>query len=219
MGDCNNSNAKSQQGIGVIYKLTNLINGKKYIGQTIQKLSSRIYQHKHCETTAIGQAIKKYGWENFKSEIIEECPKNILDEREIFWISYYGCIAPKGYNLSSGGKVKKGKENNFYGKHHTKETRAKISARNKAMSTEQKEKISMTLKSKGIKPPSRKGCKLTEEHKAKISKAGKGRKCSEETKAKISRAHKGKKLTKEHKAKLSVAHKGKSPTKKLLMKK
>lgn len=57
----------------IIYKITNLINGKIYVGQTKRTLKARIYQHIHRSESAISLAIQKYGWENFKAEIIEEC--------------------------------------------------------------------------------------------------------------------------------------------------
>lgn len=208
MADCSNSEKDCQQRTGIVYKITNLEDGKVYVGQTVQKLNERLYQHVQCKKTAIGCAINKYGWENFKAEIIEECPREMLNERERFWIKFYDCMAPKGYNLTNGGDTNftvsdetrakismanTGENNPFYGKHHTPETRAKISQTNKAQ---------------GIKPPSRKGTILSEEHKAKISASGKGRECSAETRAKISAANKGRKLSEAHKAKLSAAKKG-----------
>lgn len=89
----------------VIYLLINLINGKKYVGQTRQKLKKRIWQHKCCKKFCIGKAIQKYGWENFKVTILEECetPEN-LDAAEIKWIKELNTKAPNGYNLNDGGE-------------------------------------------------------------------------------------------------------------------
>lgn len=56
----------------IIYKVTNLINDKIYVGRTTRKFEARIYQHKHNNTSLIGQDIQKYHWENFRAEIIEE---------------------------------------------------------------------------------------------------------------------------------------------------
>jgi len=54
----------------------------------------------------ISRAIRKYGREFFKIELIEECEDEILNDREIFWISYFKSCDPKiGYNSSSGGQV------------------------------------------------------------------------------------------------------------------
>lgn len=89
----------------IIYKITNLLDGKVYVGQTARTLEARIDQHKRRSASAISKAIKKYGWENFKAEVIEECKtRDQLNEREIYWIKFYDCIAPKGYNLHPGGR-------------------------------------------------------------------------------------------------------------------
>lgn len=88
----------------IVYKITNLLSGKIYVGQTVRTLEKRIDQHKRRTESAISQAIKKYGWENFSAEVLEECEtQEQLDEREIFWIAKLDCISPKGYNLNEGG--------------------------------------------------------------------------------------------------------------------
>ena len=83
--------------LGKIYKITNHINGKIYVGQTTKSLKERF--QKHCWGTtendsyhlnmAIKKAIKKYGKENFTIELIEEVEAAKLDEREVYWISFY----------------------------------------------------------------------------------------------------------------------------------
>jgi len=84
----------------IIYKTTNLINGKGYVGYDTRNnpkyLGSGIY---------LNAAIKKYGIENFKKEIIEDniFDINFLAEREMFWIKKLNTRAPNGYNLSDGG--------------------------------------------------------------------------------------------------------------------
>lgn len=87
-----------------IYKLTNLINGKVYIGQTKQKPSARLNRHafnaRSGETAPLYHAIRKYGIENFSFEVIDGA--NAGDElsyREIHHIYAHGCLAPNGYNL------------------------------------------------------------------------------------------------------------------------
>lgn len=97
--------------LGKIYKITNHINGKIYVGQTVKSLKERF--QKHCWGTtendsyhlnmAIKKAIKKYGKENFTIELIEEVETAKLDEREIYWISYYDSYN-KGYNCTKGGQ-------------------------------------------------------------------------------------------------------------------
>ena len=98
-----------------IYKIENLTNGKVYIGQSID-IDKRI-KHHFTEAafneanieydTPIHQAIRKYGIDNFKVDILEECLRADLDAREIYWIKYYGSFPPsanKGYNLTAGAK-------------------------------------------------------------------------------------------------------------------
>ncbi len=71
----------------IVYKIENLINGKIYVGRTVKKLNVRMSQHKNTTKTLIGRAIQKYGWENFRAEIIEECSSfEELVEREVYWI-------------------------------------------------------------------------------------------------------------------------------------
>jgi group I intron endonuclease len=94
---------------GFIYKITNNVNGKVYIGQTIQTVKERFYQH--CATKcsdsvlnmAIHRAIKKYGKSNFTIEVIEEVDKDSLNDREKFWIEYYNSYN-NGYNSTRGGQ-------------------------------------------------------------------------------------------------------------------
>lgn len=88
---------------GVIYKITNLINNKVYIGQTKQKFDKRIYQHKYSmkkHRTYLAKAFRKYGFENFLFEILEKCQKDILDQKEEYYIAVYNSSDENfGYNL------------------------------------------------------------------------------------------------------------------------
>ena len=74
--------------------------------------------------------MNKYGIDNFLFEVIEECDCEILDERERYWIHQLNTLEPYGYNIRNGGKKLFGKENPFYGKHHTDETKQIISKKN-----------------------------------------------------------------------------------------
>ena len=96
-----------------IYKITNLINGKAYIGQTCQKVETRWAEHKRGKTSTnspLKRAIEKYGWDNFSKEVIDTA--DTLEEaleKEIYWIEYYKtCVLvygkEAGYNLSRGGE-------------------------------------------------------------------------------------------------------------------
>lgn len=88
---------------GIIYKITNKVNGKSYIGQTRYTLEFRWKQHQHKkDNTYFHNAIHKYGIENFSTEILEECDYKDLDSREIFYIAKYNTFK-EGYNLTIGG--------------------------------------------------------------------------------------------------------------------
>ena len=87
-----------------IYKITNNINGKIYIGQS---KNTQERWKSHCkpsrDNSVIDKAINFYGKENFTLEIIESEITN-YNEREIYWIKYYNCKVPNGYNITDGGE-------------------------------------------------------------------------------------------------------------------
>ena len=88
---------------GVIYKITNKINGKIYIGQTIQTAQARFYKHAKSNSL-LGRDIQKYGKNNFVVEIVEKWEdRDTLNEREKFWIKKLNCKVPNGYNIAKGG--------------------------------------------------------------------------------------------------------------------
>lgn len=94
-----------------IYKITNQINGKCYIGQSVD-IEKRWHQHKR-RSLVLGsteydsyfhRAIRKYGLENFSFEVLEECLKEELNEKETFYVSRYSSNqVESGYNLTAGG--------------------------------------------------------------------------------------------------------------------
>ena len=134
----------------IIYCITNKINGKQYVGQTIRTPKERFDEHCRRDTTYIGKAIAKYGRENFKIEVVDSSLLiDDLNEKETYWIKRCNTLKPNGYNLCYGGnntfgykhklesrlkmsktkKLKKsalGEKNHFYGKNHTEETREKM---------------------------------------------------------------------------------------------
>lgn len=93
-----------------IYKIENTINGKIYIGQTTDPHRR---EREHFRNTpsyrdrkrnkVLYKAMDKYGMENFTFEIIEKEIEN-YNERERYWIKYYNCIVPNGYNMTEGGE-------------------------------------------------------------------------------------------------------------------
>ncbi len=154
--------------IGVIYKITNQVNGKCYIGQTIKRLAQRWSMHKssnrRCPLTS---SIKKHGYLNFKIEVL--CwvldPKD-LDGLEIYYIQQNKSLYPNGYNLSNGGTIgndRRGFPSWNKGLKASPETRAKLSAAHKgqkawnkglqdAYSKETREKMSLIKRGKRISP-------------------------------------------------------------------
>lgn len=85
-----------------IYKITNKINGKSYIGQSTN-INKRINQHKYSNKSLVGKDIHKYGIENFSFDILELCSESELDEKEVYYINKFDSIN-SGYNISIGGK-------------------------------------------------------------------------------------------------------------------
>ena len=96
---------------GIIYRATNLVNGKVYIGQTIQSLDQRKKEHirvvnRHKRTGAIKgmfafqKALLKYGFNNFKWEIIDHASSHEdIDTKEMYWVQFYKSFYKKhGYN-------------------------------------------------------------------------------------------------------------------------
>jgi len=202
----------------IIYKTTNLVNGKFYIGQDSNNNPNYL-----GSGLLLGMSIKKHGKDKFKKEVLEECKsKYELNKREIFWIKFYDSTNKKiGYNISEGGtggkltKVewKKGKTyEEAYGEEKAKELKALFSKMRKGKklgfknitSEEFGKKISEALK----------GRVITEEHKEKISdtlkeyfKTEKGIRAKEN----LRKLKTGKKQTEESNKKRSEALKGKRP--------
>ena len=94
---------------GYIYKITNLINQKAYIGKTVGSIEKRWQEHKRdCKRFSdrpLYRALNKYGIDNFKVELVEEVDIKDLSEREIYWIGYYHTYT-EGYNATLGGDGK-----------------------------------------------------------------------------------------------------------------
>lgn len=93
----------------IIYKITNKINGKIYIGQTLRSLKERFDQHKKSKgCLALYSAMKKHGKENFIIEQIDLARSlEELNKKETEWIVKTNSLFPNGYNLNTGGGNRK----------------------------------------------------------------------------------------------------------------
>lgn len=139
---------------GVIYKIKNTLDGKVYIGQTVLDPPwERIKWHfKKSSDSVLCRAIKKHGKDVFEHEILITCfDEDYLNEMEEFYIKKFDCLAPKGYNLESGGKVFRNR---------SKQSKLKIKLKNKRNG----HKVSKALK----------GVPKSEEHIKAMSETRKG---------------------------------------------
>jgi group I intron endonuclease len=209
-----------------IYAITNLVNGKLYIGQhygeNLQKyLLDKFYRARRHNTRALDRAIRKYGEQSFViSPLVRATDKSQMDKLEIFFIrtletqkSIYG------YNMTAGG-------GGHIGEELSRATRDKISA--SLIGNKRRLGIKHTEAARLIMSQKGRGRKKSLEHRIKIGLGNKGKvmptyavekmrvnrwlsKSTEEREAinqKISKAHTGKTLTKEHKENLSKSQIG-----------
>ena len=153
-----------------IYVLENLINGKLYVGQTIE-IEKRLVAHKRARNDKmyIDRAIRKQGWNNFK-QYIYYVPEELLDYFEIEMIKRLNSLSPNGYNLETGGNKNKhpseetralmrenhadvsGDKHPMKDKHHSEETIAKMSAKKKGKIPSEKTIAKMRASSKRQAP-------------------------------------------------------------------
>ena len=87
-----------------VYKITNLVNNKSYIGITKRNPKIRFSEHFSNKNELLYKAKEKYGRESFTLEIIEEnISEDKIDNKEKYYIKLYNSLTPNGYNLSIGG--------------------------------------------------------------------------------------------------------------------
>ena len=181
-----------------IYKHTNIINGKSYIGLTCQKVTNRWkngFGYTKETQPVFYSAIQKYGWENFSHEILEkEIPTlEQANQREQYWIAYYHTWVYdpycNGYNTTQGGDGNLGHK-------VSDEARLQMSKSHQGQQSWAKGKT------------------FSEEHRRHLSESKRGKprqKHSEETKQKMSEAAKGRPRTAETCKKISESKKGSIP--------
>ena len=159
--------------MGSIYKITNTVNGKSYIGQTIHDAEkTRIRDHlkdNNRGSQLVRLAVKKYGRDAFAYEILHDgIIPEFLDTLEKEAIKKFNTVSPHGYNLTTGGVehevlsetrqkiskalsgVSKPPTRGMLGKRHTKASRKKMSDshQGKKLSKEHRKNISVALKGK-----------------------------------------------------------------------
>lgn len=203
-----------------IYVIANTINGKVYIGKTARNIKERWTEHKsklrngNHNNHHLQNSWNKYGEKAFKFLVLEYCPVEQLDDREIHHIAVYK-ERDMCYNLTDGG-------DGVTGIVLSEESRLKISEtkRGKRLTEEQRRRISEGQMGRVISQETRNkisaantGKVFTEEHRRKIGESQKDRVFTEEHRRNISNALQGKKKpprSDEHRRKMSEANKGKT---------
>jgi group I intron endonuclease len=196
----------------IVYKITNLTNGKIYVGRTKKSIEKRFKEHVreasyNCKYY-FHKALRKYGSDNFSLEILEENDFIVENKREEYWIEKLNANDHSvGYNISTGGE---GSGDNFTNNPNKEEIRKRMSEahRGKKLTDDHKKKIGNSGKEawkntdRSKRPNPRKGKSHTDEAKEKIRNSRFGKKFSDEAKLKMSESHRGKVLTEEHKMKI-----------------
>ena len=188
--------------MGYVYKITNTVNNKSYIGISVHEpTQGRIKKHLSGRgNRVIANAVKKYGKDAFTYEVLEA---NVFDEflpdLEVAYIANFNTVAPHGYNLTHGGdhkipceetlrrmsEAKKGKRGNP----HSAETRMKLSKLKKGKGHSEATRMKLSKLNKGEKNPNF-GKPRPVETRRKISESNRGQKRSEVTRQRISEAKK-----------------------------
>ena len=188
---------------GIIYCIERIKTGKKYIGQHLGTINDNYWG----SGVAISKAIKKYGKDEFKKYILEECNLEDLNEREQYWIKHYNTFLGEGYNMDDGGK-----SNSGYWANLNNEKKAEIHTKrltNRPKDFKSRIQKSHTYRNNRAISEKLKGRMYSKETLQKMSNAAMGRKMTDETKTKISKGNLGKTLTPQQCANISKATKGK----------
>jgi group I intron endonuclease len=185
---------------GVVYRITNLENGKCYIGRTKRALHKRWYDHCHQSSFCLylKNAIQKYGKENFSIvEIASSWDVESLKELEMLLIRQEKTLVPNGYNLINtscgAGEVSEETRTKLSkvgkGRLHTDESKQKMSEARQGIVFSEEHRQSLSAAKKG-RPSQMKGKRFSEEARANMGGQNKGKTASDETKAKMSSVRK-----------------------------
>lgn len=162
-----------------IYKITHP-SGLVYVGQSLD-IGRRWSEHKKytkAPRQKVSRAMRDLGLDTFEFAVIEECPADQLDERELYWMRELGALDPvTGLNVAVDPAAP---------------------SKGRKVSTETRAKLSAALK----------GREVSNEHRAKIGAANKGKLRSDETRAKLSAALRGRVFSKEHRENIGAGAKG-----------
>lgn len=179
--------------ISGIYCITNVVNGKSYVGQSID-ISRRLTAHYKMagHQSALYSAMRKYGPENFICNILEKCDMESLNAAESWWMQELGSVSPNGYNLIAEGE---------HGRRVCEATKDKISS---ALKGKTPAVNSMPRRAEWEE------ARLRELRKAlSIRGSRTGTKCSDAQKALISARHLGAKRSPETRSRISASLTGK----------
>jgi group I intron endonuclease len=175
--------------MGSIYRIKNTITNKYYIGCTIQNdIQKRWSSHRQLAKkdkgcTALKEAFKKYGIDNFKFEILIICFNEDCFKYEKEYIKKYNSLVPNGYNISEGGNGGA----LFKGKHHSEETKLLLRNKSKEYHNNPENKESHSKKIKEAMEKSEKWKKALAEGRVSQNRKGKKYKMSDSDKEKISK--------------------------------
>ena len=182
-----------------IYKITNIVTGKCYVGSAVdlkdrfRSHRSKLFLNKH-HSPKLQNSYNKHGLDKFVYEIIEECPKGIIIEREQYYIDLYDSYN-KGYNSRQ-------KAESMLGFKFSEESKKKMSdsQKGKKRSKESIEKSRQANIGRKMPPDAiektrqaKIGKKRSDETKEKLRQANLGKKHSDETRKKMSESHRAKK--------------------------
>ena len=222
------------QDVSGIYLIRNQINRKVYVGQSVH-INIRWREHVKCSglghKSHLYDAIRKYGAGAFTHEVLEECPPELFDEREAYWMEHYDCRnSAKGYNLLPAGQrgrvmddacreriasklrgrkcdpeVVRRIAEKARGKKHSDETKAKISAAHKG------KKVSPESIAKQAAAQKARWASMTEAEREAYAAARRGFTHTEETREKMSQRRKGKPKSEATRARMKEARLNEHP--------